>query len=313
MPSPGIEVENVSHSYGARRALTGVSFAVEEGRSVALLGPNGGGKTTLLRILATLLVPTSGTARIVGADVRTEPQKARKMLGVVFQSPGLDKKLTVAENLGYQARLTGIGHSERAGRIVRALEATGIAARRDEKVEKLSGGLARRADLARAFLARPRVLLLDEPTVGLDPSARRDFWQAASALRDEVGATILYTTHLTEEAQPADRVGLVDRGRLEAFDTPEALTASIGGDLVTVRGGDPEVLARGIEERLGWKAAAQDGAAVFEHPRGAEVVARLAEAFPGLGSISVARPTLEDVFLRRTGRRMDATGEEAGR
>ena len=311
MPVSGIEVERLGHRYGAREALSDVSFSVAEGQSVALLGPNGGGKTTLLRILATLLVPTTGTARIAGADVRREPQLVRAMLGVVFQSPGLDKKLTVAENLGYQARLTGIRRAERGARVARALEATGVSARRGEKVEKLSGGLARRVDLARAFLARPRVLLLDEPTVGLDPAARRDFWAAVGALQAGVGATILYTTHLTVEAESAQRVGLVDRGRLEAFDTPEALTSSIGGDLVTVRGGDPETLAAGIEARLGWKAASLDGAAVFEHPRGAEVVARLAEAFPGLGSISVARPTLEDVFLRRTGRRMDAGDEEA--
>ncbi len=311
MVESGIEVERVSHRYGAREALADVSFSVAPGQSVALLGPNGGGKTTLLRILATLLLPTSGTARIAGEDVRREPQRVRTVLGVVFQSPGLDKKLTVGENLGYQARLTGIRRAERRTRIARALEATGVSARRAEKVEKLSGGLARRVDLARAFLARPRILLLDEPTVGLDPAARRDFWSATAALRAETGATILYTTHLTEEARSADRVGLVDRGRLEAFDSPDVLTSSIGGDLVTVRGGDPVSLAAGIEERLGWKARALDGAAVFEHPRGAEVVVRLAEAFPGLGSISVARPTLEDVFLRRTGRRMDTADEEA--
>lgn len=313
MPEPAaIEVEHLSHRYGHREALSDVSFAIDRGEMVALLGPNGGGKTTLLKILSTLLVPSQGTARIAGHDVRTQTAAVRASLGVVFQSPGLDPKLRVRENLEYQARVFAIPRREAAGRIDAALAAVGVANRSGETVEKLSGGLARRVDLARALLSRPPVLLLDEPTVGLDPAARREFWDVVSARRRELGGTVLYTTHLTQEADGADRVGLVDRGRLQAFDAPAALTASIGGDVVTVRAPDPERLAEEIRVRLSRPARALDGAVVLEHPRGAEVVARLAEAFPGrLQAISVARPTLEDVFLQRTGHAMTASGEDA--
>jgi ABC-2 type transport system ATP-binding protein len=309
--SPAIEVEHVSHSYGARTALSDVSFAVGSGEVVALLGPNGGGKTTLLKILATLLAPSEGTARILGHDVMAETAAVRASLGVVFQSPGLDARLRVRENLEYQARIFAIPRREAAGRIDAALAAVGVAHRGKETVGKLSGGLARRVDLARALLSRPRVLLLDEPTVGLDPAARRDFWDALASRRRQEGGTVLYTTHLTQEADAADRVGLLDRGRLQAFDAPAALTASIGGDVVTVRTAQPERLAGEIRASLSQPARAVDGAVVFEHPRGAEIVARLAEAFPGrLESISVSRPTLEDVFLRRTGHAMAAGPEE---
>jgi ABC-2 type transport system ATP-binding protein len=306
-----VEVEGLVHRYGARVALDGVSFLVRAGELFGLLGPNGGGKTTLLQILATLRRPTGGIARVAGFDVRADPAAVRRAIGVVFQHPGLDPHLTAAENLRHQGHLYGLrgrGLGERAREL---LERFGLGERRDALAGALSGGLRRRVELAKGLLHEPRVLLLDEPTVGLDPGGRRDLWSYVRDLRRETGITVLVTTHLMDEAERCDRIGILDRGQLVALDTPAGLRAGIRGDVISLATDEPETLAGRIRDRFGDEVTVVDGAVRIERASGAEFVPRLAEAFPGaIRSITVGEPTLEDVFVQRTGHHFYETTEE---
>lgn len=300
---PLVEVEDLAYRYGEREALAGVSFGVGAGELFGLLGPNGGGKTTLLQILATLRRPTAGAARVAGVDVVQRPDAARRQLGVVFQHSALDVQLTPRENLRHQGHLYGISGSRLAERSAELLERLGVADRAGDRVKTLSGGLRRRVELAKGLLHRPRVLLLDEPTVGLDPGGRRDLWEYARVLREE-GIAIVVTTHLMEEAEGCDRIGILDRGRLVAIDTPASLKGGIRGDVVSLASEDPEGLAGAIRSRFGSEVSVVDGTVRIERRDGAELVPRLAEAFPGaIRSITVGEPTLEDVFVQRTGHR----------
>ncbi len=300
-----IEACGLGHLYGERRALDKVSFGVPRGEIFGLLGPNGGGKTTLFRILATLIRAGEGRARIDGHDVSDEPHAVRQRLGVAFQSPSLDGLLTVRENLQHHARLQGLGRADTLHRVAELLEAFDLGERAEARVATLSGGLARRVDLARALLHRPAVLLLDEPTTGLDPGARRELWRHLDALRTRDGSTVLVSTHLMEDAERCDRLLLLDRGQVVALDTPENLRHDVGGDVIVVHGGDPQVLADDILRTLGETAAVVDGTCRIRRQRGHEFVPVLFEALPGrIEAISVGRPTLEDVFLQRTGRHL---------
>jgi ABC-2 type transport system ATP-binding protein len=295
-------VDGVSHSYGSRVALRDVSFRIAPGEWFALLGPNGGGKTTLFRILSTLHRPLSGRAEILGFDTRRSVRDLRRRLGVVFQAPALDVRLTVTENLRCQGKLHGLSGRSLGARIDSLLQDFGLADRRNDLVLELSGGLRRRVELARAILHEPEVLLLDEPSTGLDPLARREFWNQLERLRRERNVTILLTTHLMDEAQLADRLAVIDAGRLVAIDTPEALRSTVGGDVVTIKGRDVEELARLVEERFGGDVRLLDGHLHTARDRGHEFVTRLVEAFPGrLDSVTVSRPTLEDAFVQITG------------
>ena len=312
MTRAAIEVDGLRHRYGDREALAGVSFDVREGELFALLGPNGGGKSTLFRILATILPPTAGTARIHGFDVRTQSHDVRRHLGVVFQHASVDGKLTVEENLRHQGHLYGLRGRALAERIAALLDRFGLSDRRGELVERLSGGLARRAELAKGLLPRPSVLLLDEPSTGLDPGARRDLLQYLRELRDEEGMTVVVTTHYLEEAERCDRVGVIDRGRLVALDAPTALTAAVGGDVVVVQPTDVDALQDKVRTRFGLEGVRVDGTLRLEHARGHELVRDLVDAFPDdVHSITFGKPTLEDVFVRLTGRRLFAEGPDA--
>lgn len=312
MTRAAIEVDGLRHRYGDREALAGVSFDVREGELFALLGPNGGGKSTLFRILATILPPTAGTARVLGFDVRTQPHEVRRRLGVVFQHASVDGKLTVEENLRHQGHLYGMSGRGLAERIDALLARFGLTDRRGELVERLSGGLARRAELAKGLLPRPSVLLLDEPSTGLDPGARRDLLQYLRELRDDEGMTVVVTTHYLEEAERCDRVGVIDRGRLVALDAPAALTAAVGGDVVVVQPTDVGALQDKVRARFGIEGVRVDGTLRLEHARGHELVRDLVDAFPDdVHSITFGKPTLEDVFVRLTGRRLFADGPEA--
>jgi ABC-2 type transport system ATP-binding protein len=291
-----VEIDGLTHRYGERLALDGVTFSVRKGEVFGLLGPNGGGKTTLFKILSTALRPTSGSARIEGVDVRDDA--VRRRIGVVFQAPSLDQKLTVAENLLHQGHLYGLRGSALRLRIDEELGRFKLSDRARDRVEKLSGGLQRRVELAKSLLHRPEVLLLDEPSTGLDPGARRDLWDALRSLK---GVTVLLTTHLLEEAERCDRLAILHKGKLVALGAPLDLRGEIGGDVVTVRAKDAEALAAAIREKLGETATVVQGAVRLARERGHELVGRLVETFPGLvESVTVAKPSLEDVFLTKT-------------
>jgi len=297
-----LQVDGLSFSYGDRKALDDVRFEVGRGEIFGLLGPNGGGKTTLFRILSTLLPPASGTARVFGKDVVAEPLEVRKSIGVVFQNQSLDRRLSVEENLTYQGMLYGITGADLKRRIVFAADSTGIGDRLKDKVETLSGGLRQRAELAKSLLHQPQLLLLDEPSTGVDPGVRLDFWRYLEHMRTEHGSTVVLTTHLLEEADKCDRLAILDRGRLIATGTPAELKSLIGGDIVSLGSADLDGVAASVEQHLGIKPQVLQGQVRFEHAHGPEIVAQLMRQLPAtVDSVSVSRPTLEDVFIRLTG------------
>jgi len=304
-----IDVSEVSHRYGDRLAVDGLSLAINEGEIFVFLGPNGSGKTTLFRLLSTLIPVQSGEVSILGHDLRTGTHAIRADLGVVFQAPSLDKKLTVSENLTHQGRLYGLSAATIRQRSEAMLAALGLADRRRDLVETLSGGMRRRVELAKGMLHQPRLLLLDEPSTGLDPGARADLWKYLQQVRDE-GVTIVLTTHLLEEAERADRIAIMHRGKLAALDTPAALQASVGGDSITIRTDAPERLASGIREQFECEAQVLDGTVRLEQPDGHEWISRLVQAFPEeIQTVTLGKPTLEDVFIARTGHQYLSSGE----
>jgi len=301
-----ILVRDLVKTFGERRALDGISLEVGRGELYCLLGPNGGGKSTLFRILATLSLPDSGSARIAGHDVLSEAPEVRARLGVVFQSPSLDGKLTILENLRCGGALYGLRGAELESRIQEAASALNLTDRLGDLVETLSGGLQRRAEIAKCLLIRPEVLLLDEPSTGLDPGARLDLWAALEELRTKHGVTALCTTHLMEEAARADRVGIVSAGKLVASGTPEELTSALGGDVISLGvnpGTGADLLSKRITEKTGCPANVVEGEVRLESREAYALAARIAGEFPGeISSLRIARPTLEDVFVARTGR-----------
>lgn len=302
-----LEVTSLRHRYGDRESLGGVSFSVAPGDLFALLGPNGGGKTTLFRIISTLIRPSSGSVEVFGTDVAARPADARRRMGVVFQSPAVDPWLTVVENLRHHGYLHGVSGPALARGIERALERFGLTPRANDRVRTLSGGLARRVELAKALLPEPPLLVLDEPTSGLDPAARRDLLHELRRLKEDAGTTIVLTTHLMEEAAVADRVGILHEGRLAAIGAPADLVEAIGGDILTVEAtGDPEALRVRLRERLGIEATLVGAELRVERRRAHEFVPTLIEALPGqVARVSVGRPTLDDVFMHATGSRLE--------
>lgn len=309
-----IQLDRLSHNYGDRLALDDLSFVVRPAEIFGLLGPNGSGKTTLFRILSTLMVPTSGSARILGFDVGKEPNLARQQTGIVFQARSLDLKLTVAENLKHQGHLYGLRGETLKTRTHEVLQRVGLLDRAGEYVETLSGGMQRRVELAKGLIHSPAVLLLDEPSTGLDPGARRDMWQYLRTLRDQEGVSILVTTHLMEEAEHCDRLAILNEGKLVALGSPLQLKSAIGGDVVLFETASPEA-ARSLAERMTERFTVQPtllGNTVrLERPDGHRLVTAVVEAFPGeIDGISVARPSLEDVFIQRTGHRFWADARE---
>lgn len=309
-----IELDHLSHNYGDRLALDDLSFKVQPAEIFGLLGPNGSGKTTLFRILSTLMVPSGGAARIQGFDVARQPNLARQQTGIVFQARSLDLKLTVSENLKHQGHLYGLRGDMLKTRSEEVLRRVGLSDRAKEYVETLSGGMQRRVELAKGLIHSPQVLLLDEPSTGLDPGARRDMWQYLRTLRDQEGVSILVTTHLMEEAEHCDRLAILSQGKLVALGSPMELKSAIGGDVVLFETAN-EDLARSLAERMSTRFGVQPsvmGATVrLERPDGHRLVTAVVEAFPGeIDGISVARPSLEDVFIQRTGHRFWADAQE---
>jgi ABC-2 type transport system ATP-binding protein len=300
-----VQVRDLQHLYGTRKALDGVSFDVKRGEIFGLLGPNGGGKTTLFRILSTSFLPAAGDAAIFGASVRTQPNDVRRRIGVVFQSPSLDKKLTVRENLMHHGHLYGLRGGELQQRMTEMMERLTIADRAQSIVETLSGGLQRRVELAKGLLHRPELLILDEPSVGLDPGARIDLWRYLERLREKDGVTILLTTHLIDEADRCDRVLILNEGKVVAIGTPDSLKEEIGGDIVVITAKEPDKLQQMIAAKFGVQPAILNGKLRFEKQNAHALLSDVVESFSSMiDSVSLSKPTLEDVFIARTGHRL---------
>jgi ABC-2 type transport system ATP-binding protein len=309
---PAVFVTNVRRLYGTRVALDEVTFTVPAGEIFALLGPNGGGKSTLFKILSTLIPPTSGVIQIFGEDLQRNPEAVRNRIGVVFQSPSLDPKLTVAENLACHGYLYGLSRRILRERMEALLVRMGMSDRERDLVGTLSGGLQRRVELAKALLHRPDLLLLDEPSTGLDPGARRDFNDYLHRLREQGNVTIILTTHIMEEAERCDRVGILHQGKLVALDTPEALKAQVGGDVVAIRAQNVAEFRDKLARRFACAPTVVDGLLRIERPRGHEFVRELVDAFPGeIQSVTFGKPTLEDVFVHQTGHQFWNDGTES--
>jgi ABC-2 type transport system ATP-binding protein len=302
--SPAVDIAHLAHRYGEHEAIRDLSLTIGERDIFAVLGPNGSGKTTLFRVLSTLIPIQQGEVQILGHDLRRDSAAIRTQLGVVFQSPSIDKKLTVSENLIHHGRLYGLGGSELRTRADEMLTRLGLADRRKDLVEKLSGGLRRRVELATGMLHRPRLLLLDEPSTGLDPGARSDLWQYLEEVRESEAVTVVVTTHLLDEAQRADRIAIMHKGQLAALDTPVALQAAVGGDAITIRSKDAAALAAAIQQQFSVPAVVLDSTVRLEQPSGHQWIPRLVEAFPDrVEAITLGKPTLEDVFIHFTGHR----------
>src|SRR5271169_94724 len=302
--APVISVQNLVHRYENRTALNGVSFDVQPAELFGLLGPNGSGKTTLFRILSTLMIPVSGRAEIMGFAVARDPNSLRRQIGVVFQAQSIDVKLTAAENLWHQGHLYRLHGAALKSRITEMLDRVGLADRANEKAETFSGGMQRRLELAKGLLHHPAVLLLDEPTTGLDPGARRDLWQYLQILRDEERVTVLVTTHLMEEAERCDRLAIYANGSVVGLGTPAELKSEIGGDVILLESEQPDSLAQRIAQHFGLHPTVLDHQVRLEIEAGHRVVTDVVEAFPGeIEGVSIHKPSLEDVFIRRTGHR----------
>jgi len=308
--STAVQASNLTYEYpahgkaAARRALDGVSFDVRRGEIFALLGPNGGGKTTLFKILSTAFSPTQGNASILGFDIQKQADEVRQRIGVVFQNPSLDKKLTVLENLRYHGQLYGLRGSKLNTRVSEMMERLAVADRARHLVETLSGGLARRVELAKGLLHRPELLILDEPSVGLDPGARHDLWLYLQKLREKEGVTILVTTHLIDEGDRSDRVLVLNQGKIVALDTPAKLKEQIGGDVISIATNEPERLIGGIKTKFGITPTSLNGTLRIEKQAGHAFISQVVEAFPELiEAVNLSKPTLEDVFIARTGHR----------
>lgn len=307
-----IAVENLTRRFGDVVAVDHVNFAVGHGEVFGFLGPNGAGKTTTIAMLTTLLRPTEGSARVAGHDVGREAASVRRAIGIVFQEPSLDERLTARENLEFHAVLYGMPRAQRATKIAEALALVDLEERADHMVEQYSGGMRRRLEIARGLLHVPAVLFLDEPTLGLDPQSRRSVWEHISNLRDKTGITIFMTTHYMEEAEFCDRIAIIDHGRIVALDTPEGLKNMVGGDVVTVTAPDLQAVQEYLAEQS-LDPSRRDSELRVEVEDGARFIPRLVRGFSGeIESASLRRPTLDDVFLKLTGRTIRESELDAG-
>jgi daunorubicin resistance ABC transporter ATP-binding subunit len=302
-PESVISVRDLRKRFDGVEAVRGISFEVLSGETFGFLGPNGAGKSTTISILCTLQRPTAGSARVGGFDVLAEPLRVRSRIGLVFQDTTLDDYLTAAENLRFHAELYGLPRSVASKRLKAVLEMVELWERRDGLVRTFSGGMKRRLEIARGLLHSPRVLFLDEPTLGLDPQTRSHIWSYINELRRREQITIFLTTHYMEEAEHCDRIAIIDNGELVAIDAPDALKATIGEDRIELHVEDPAEAIEAIERQFGIAATLSEGAVAFHVAGGEEFVPRLfAELKVPVRSIRVSRPTLDDVFMTYTGR-----------
>jgi ABC-2 type transport system ATP-binding protein len=310
-----IAVEGLSKRYGKLEAVRGIDFEVARNETFGFLGPNGAGKSTTINMLCTLARPSGGRAFVAGHDVVSERDEVRRNIGLVFQDTTLDGYLTAEQNLRLHADLYGMPREEVGERIRQVMEMVELWERRSHLVNTFSGGMKRRLEIARGLLHSPRVLFLDEPTIGLDPQTRSSIWGYITRLKREEEITIFLTTHYMDEAEYCDRIAIIDQGRIAVLDTPEALKESVGKDRVQIHTGDDQATIDALHERFGIEARMAEGAVTFGVPGGEEFVPRLfAELGQSISSVSVARPSLDDVFLSYTGSTIrDAEASSADR
>ncbi len=300
---PIIQVERLTKTFGTLVAVNDISFDVEEGMIFGFLGPNGAGKTTTISILCTLLSPTSGRTLIAGFDCMREPAKVRKSIGIVFQDTTLDKDLTAYENLVFHAYLYSLPKAERRERVDAVLRFVDLYDRKDDLVRKFSGGMKRRLEVARGLLHRPRVLFLDEPTLGLDPQSRSNLWEFITELPKKHNVTIFMTTHYMEEAEVCDRIAIIDHGKIIAMDSPEELKKMVGGDVVSITTTDNARARHDIEHLFRMNVAEKENALYVTCSRGDTCIPELIRTLgERVLSVRIQRPTLNDVFLKLTGK-----------
>jgi ABC-2 type transport system ATP-binding protein len=300
--APAVFVRGLRKSYGELEAVRGIDLDVEPGEVFGFLGPNGAGKSTTIKILCTLASLTAGEAKVAGFDVTRERDEVRRHIGLVFQDTTLDDYLTAEQNLRFHAELYGIPRNLVAGRLRQVMEMVGLWERRSGLVQTFSGGMKRRLEIARCLMHSPRVLFLDEPTVGLDPQTRVSIWNYIRELKQRETITIFLTTHYMDEAEYCDRIAIIDHGNVVALGTPDALKAKVAKDRIQLRTADDDAATTALRERFGLEAARRDGLLTIGVDQGEQFVPRLfAELGVPIYSISVARPSLDDVFLAFTG------------
>jgi len=300
-----IEVEHLVKRYSDLVAVNDVSFSVDQGEVFGLLGPNGAGKTTVINILCTLSKPTSGKAFINGFDAVHQQSRVRQCIGLVFQDPSLDDRLTALENLEFHSRVYNIPTSVRKERIEQMLRMVELWERRRDIVKTFSGGMKRRLEIARGLLHRPKVLFLDEPTLGLDPQTRRRLWDFILGLRQQEGTTVFLTTHYMDEAGYADRIAIMDYGKIIALDSPLELKSTVGGDVISLNTEDNQRAQAELQKRYQIEARSDGEHVAFEIANGERFIPILIkELDTEILSISLRRPTLDDVFLKLTGHQL---------
>ncbi len=304
---PAIEAHGLTKTYGRGdhlvEAVKGIDLVVEPGQTYGFLGPNGAGKSTTIEMLCTIRNPTGGSATVAGFDVVAQRDEVRRRIGLVFQQQTLDQQLTALQNLRFHADLYGLSRADADRRIDEVLEMVALSDRRNDEVQKFSGGMKRRLEIARGLVHAPQVLFLDEPTIGLDPQTRNAIWNYVHDLRTRTEITVFVTTHYMDEAEHCDRIAIMDNGEIVVEDTPERLKSSVGTDRIALRTDDDELTINRVRERLGIEAAMHEGQVTLAVPDGAQVVPRLfAELGVVIQSVTVTRPSLDDVFLTYTGR-----------
>ena len=298
-----ISAVGLARTFGHTEAVRGVSFDVAEGEVFGFLGPNGAGKTTTISMLCTLLTPSAGEATVAGYDIISKRIEVRRSIGLVFQDPTLDEYLTAIQNLRFHAYAYGIPKRVREERIHELMTLMELWDRRNSSVREYSGGMKRRLEIARGLLHHPRILFLDEPTLGLDPQTRHRIWKYVLDLRQREALTIFLTTHYMDEAENCDRIAIIDEGRIVALDRPEVLKDSLGGDVVTLRVEDGEAAVAELRARHGLSAGLEGDVVSFSTPQAEEFVPGLIRNFSSkILSVAIQRPTLDDVFLSLTGR-----------
>ncbi|ASA20603.1 ATP-binding cassette domain-containing protein [Paenibacillus donghaensis] len=300
-----IDVKGLKKSYGELEAVKGVDLDVYEGECFGFLGPNGAGKSTTINMLCTMLKPSGGSAKIGGFDLMKERASVRETIGIIFQDNTLDEKLTAKENLMLHCRFYKVPAQERMTRIDRVLEMVELSDRKNSFVGTFSGGMKRRLEIARGLLHYPKVLFLDEPTVGLDPQTRAHIWDYIHKLREEIGITIFLTTHYMDEAEICDKIAIIDDGRIIALDTPAGLKDGVGGDIIEISADNNLKAKEELEQKYGRTVKEQDSILIFEVEKGNEFIAEFVKnADFRITSINLRRPTLNDVFLKLTGKQI---------